>query len=56
MLCNKVLKFGALTNAARADSADAVATGHYARVGFDAASGRHLLLRGVDALTERWCA
>ena len=56
VLCNKVLKFGALTDAARADGADAVATGHYARVGFDAASGRHLLLRGVDALTERWCA
>ena len=28
---------------------DYVSTGHYARVGFDAASGRHLLLRGVDA-------
>ena len=28
---------------------DSISTGHYARVGFDAASGRHLLLRGVDA-------
>lgn len=28
--------------------ADALATGHYARVGQDEASGRHLLLRGTD--------
>src|SRR5699024_1036109 len=27
---------------------DALATGHYARVGQDEASGRHLLLRGTD--------
>ena len=48
VLCNKVLKFGALTNAARADSADAVATGHYARVEHDA-GGRYLLKCATDA-------
>ena len=48
VLCNKVLKFGALTNAARADGADAVATGHYARVEHDA-GGRYLLKCATDA-------
>lgn len=48
VLCNKVLKFGALTDAARADGADAVATGHYARVEHDA-GGRYLLKCATDA-------
>ena len=54
--CNRELKFGAMLDWALDHGFDYVSTGHYARVGFDAASGRHLLLRGVDALTERWCA
>ncbi len=48
VLCNKVLKFGALFDAARADGADSVATGHYARVERDAC-GRYLLKRAADA-------
>ena len=46
--CNSDLKFAALADRARGFGADAVATGHYARVERDAA-GRHVLRRGVDA-------
>ena len=46
--CNRELKFGAMLDWALARGFDYVSTGHYARVGFDAASGRHLLLRGAD--------
>lgn len=47
VLCNKLLKFGALADAARRDGADAVATGHYARVEYDA-GGRYLLKCAAD--------
>jgi tRNA-uridine 2-sulfurtransferase len=46
--CNGDLKFATLADRARGFGADAVATGHYARVERDAASGRYLLKRGVD--------
>jgi tRNA-specific 2-thiouridylase len=46
--CNKELKFGSLLARARAWDAVGVATGHYARVTWDAGRGRHLLWRGVD--------
>jgi tRNA-uridine 2-sulfurtransferase len=46
--CNKDLKFGSLLARARAWDAAAVATGHYARVTRDAATGRYLLWRGRD--------
>jgi tRNA-uridine 2-sulfurtransferase len=46
--CNRDLKFGSLLRRASAWDAGAVATGHYARVSYDAASGRHLLWRGAD--------
>ena len=47
--CNRELKFGTMLDWALDHGFDYISTGHYARVGFDAASGRHLLLRGVDA-------
>ena len=47
--CNSDLKFAALADRARGFGADAVATGHYARVERAAASGRYLLKRGVDS-------
>lgn len=47
--CNRELKFGAMLDYALARGFDFVATGHYARVGFDDAAGRYTLLRGVDA-------
>jgi tRNA-specific 2-thiouridylase len=46
--CNSDLKFATLADRARGFGADAVATGHYARVALDASTGRHLLQRGVD--------
>jgi tRNA-uridine 2-sulfurtransferase len=46
--CNSDLKFATLAERARGFGADAVATGHYAQVERDAASGRYLLKRGVD--------
>ena len=46
--CNSDLKFATLVDRARGFGADAVATGRYARVERDAASGRYLLKRGAD--------
>src|SRR5262245_1803631 len=46
--CNSDLKFATLAERARGFGADAVATGHYARVEKDPATGRYLLKRGVD--------
>ena len=46
--CNRDLKFGSLLRRARAWEATAVATGHYARVTRDGATGRYLLGRARD--------
>src|SRR5829696_4341037 len=46
--CNDWLKFGKLHQYAKAVGADFVASGHYARVDTDAATGRRRLLRGLD--------
>jgi tRNA-specific 2-thiouridylase len=46
--CNDWLKFGKLAQYAQAVGADYVASGHYARVAIDPASGRKRLLRGRD--------
>ena len=48
--CNQRMKFGFLVEQARAQGVefDKFATGHYARVRFDEASGRWQLLRGID--------
>src|SRR3954465_315694 len=51
--CNSDLKFATLVERARGFGADAVATGHYARVARDAASGRYHLKRGVDAAKDQ---
>jgi tRNA-specific 2-thiouridylase len=48
VVCNREVKFGSLLHRARAWDATAVATGHYARITRDAASGRYLLWRGCD--------
>src|ERR1043166_7336812 len=47
-LCNNHLKFDQLLIIARQIGADALATGHYARVEFDEALGRWLLKRPTD--------
>jgi tRNA-specific 2-thiouridylase len=48
ILCNNFVKFHHLVDRAASIGADRVATGHYARVRFDEALGRWLLLRGRD--------
>jgi tRNA-specific 2-thiouridylase len=47
-LCNNHLKFDQLLIVARQIGAERVATGHYARVSYDDASGRWLLKRPAD--------
>jgi tRNA-uridine 2-sulfurtransferase len=51
--CNSELKFAELTDRAAALGANGVATGHYARVERDPASGRWRLLRGVDPAKDQ---
>ncbi len=46
--CNRHIKFGALRRAAEERGADILATGHYARIAADHATGRRLLCRGAD--------
>ncbi len=48
LACNTRIKFRALLAKARALGATRLATGHYARSGFDPARGRYLLWRGAD--------
>ena len=52
-LCNNHLKFDQLLTVARQIGADAVATGHYARVEFDEQRGRWLLMRGADLAKDQ---
>jgi tRNA-specific 2-thiouridylase len=47
-LCNNFVKFDQLLEMAASLGAERVATGHYARIRQDAATGRWLLLRAVD--------
>jgi tRNA (5-methylaminomethyl-2-thiouridylate)-methyltransferase len=49
--CNRAIKFSALAGRARAVGAEALATGHYARV--DGAVGRRRLLRARDAAKDQ---
>jgi len=51
--CNRFVKFGALLERARVLGYDYLATGHYARVSSDGATGRRLLLRGLDASKDQ---
>jgi tRNA-specific 2-thiouridylase len=48
ILCNESIKFGTLLSHARTQGADCIATGHYARVVYDANKGRFLLKKGKD--------
>src|ERR1700720_4758743 len=52
-LCNNHLKFDQLLIVAQQIGADALATGHYARVEFDDHSGRWLLKRAVDSSKDQ---
>ena len=53
VVCNQELKFGSLLARAHAWEAAAVATGHYARVTYDATLRRHLLWKGRDARKDQ---
>ncbi len=46
--CNTKLKFARLVSVARQIGAERVATGHYARVEYNAESGRYILRKGRD--------
>lgn len=46
VMCNQHVKFGAFLDFARAQGADKVATGHYARM--QEQDGKYVLLRGID--------
>jgi tRNA-specific 2-thiouridylase len=49
VVCNNRIKWSALYDRARQLGAQKIATGHYARIAFNQASGRHELLKGKDA-------
>jgi tRNA-specific 2-thiouridylase len=49
VVCNERIKFAALWDKARRLGATHIATGHYARTGFDKRRGRFLLRRGADS-------
>ncbi|MBI2957007.1 MAG: tRNA 2-thiouridine(34) synthase MnmA, partial [Acidobacteria bacterium] len=51
--CNNFIKFDELLTTARRIGAERLATGHYARVCFNPASGRYELRRGVDASKDQ---
>jgi tRNA-specific 2-thiouridylase len=51
--CNGDLKFASLLERAESFDAEAVATGHYARVDYDGGSRRYRLKRGVDARKDQ---
>lgn len=53
VFCNREIKFGAMWDAARTLGADCLATGHYANIGRDAATGRRLLQRGADRAKDQ---
>ncbi|MDI6869991.1 MAG: tRNA 2-thiouridine(34) synthase MnmA [Bacillota bacterium] len=48
ILCNREVKWRALLHKAEELGAECLATGHYARRGFDPTNRRHTLRRGVD--------
>ncbi len=48
VICNTKIKWGELLNKADALGADYIATGHYARVGFDELNKRYVITRGKD--------
>ena len=49
VLCNEKIKFGHFAQWAKANGADLIATGHYARIHHNDLRSRYALLRGKDA-------
>jgi len=52
-LCNNFIKFHRFLTLAQGVGASRIATGHYARIRYDSASGRYLLLKGADAAKDQ---
>lgn len=52
-LCNNYIKFDRFLEMADSVGAQQMATGHYARIRYDETSGRHQLLRAVDATKDQ---
>jgi tRNA-specific 2-thiouridylase len=52
-LCNNFIKFDQFMEMADAAGADKIATGHYARVSFDAAGARYQLRKAVDETKDQ---
>jgi tRNA-specific 2-thiouridylase len=52
-LCNNFIKFDQFLELAAGVGAARIATGHYARVSFDDASGRYQLRRGIDPAKDQ---
>ncbi len=48
ILCNRTMKFGLLLDYAKRLGCEKIATGHYARVGFDENTGKYTLLRSKN--------
>ncbi|WP_418118869.1 tRNA 2-thiouridine(34) synthase MnmA [Variovorax sp. 350MFTsu5.1] len=53
VLCNAEIKFKAFLDHAMRLGAEKIATGHYARVRLDGATGRHELLKGLDPAKDQ---
>jgi tRNA-specific 2-thiouridylase len=53
ILCNAEIKFKAFLDHAMRLGAEKIATGHYARVRFNAGTGRHELLKGLDPAKDQ---
>lgn len=53
IVCNELVKFGTLLQKAHELDAHYVATGHYARVGFDKQWGRYVVKRGIDPTKDQ---
>ncbi|MDI6822200.1 MAG: tRNA 2-thiouridine(34) synthase MnmA [Actinomycetota bacterium] len=51
--CNQHIKFDALLKKAKELNADFIATGHYARIGFDKEKKRYILKKGIDAAKDQ---
>lgn len=53
VICNEKIKFASLLEKAKSLDADAIATGHYAKINFDGKKGRFLLKEGKDKSKEQ---
>lgn len=53
IFCNNTMKFGKFLDEALRLGYDGIATGHYARISFDAASGRYLLKTAKDRTKDQ---